>query len=271
MTRRPAGPSRVRPHLLGELLVVLALVKAYDAVRSLAAAREHEALEHGRDVLLLETHLHLDVERTLNHALIGSKFLTEVAAGWYQFAHLTITLSVLACCYRWRPDIYRRARTSLVIVNLVGLAVFWLYPVAPPRLLPDLGFIDADVLAGYGHGPAGPITPDMFAAMPSLHLAWASWTAIVVYQLVRNRRWGQSLAPTYVVITSLVVMATANHFLLDVVAGIAVCLIASTASGLIGSPREARVYRRTQMILRRTSSAKIMAVGTSGTQTVTRR
>src|ERR1700761_8826876 len=108
---------RGRPHLLGELLVVLVLVKVYDVVRSFAATRESTALKHGRSVLSLEQHLHLDVEHQLNHWLLRSRILTDAAAGWYQFIHLTITLVVLGCCYWWRADVYRRARNSLVLIN----------------------------------------------------------------------------------------------------------------------------------------------------------
>ena len=236
IARRLPGTGRLRPNLIGELLVVLTLVKVYDAVRSLAAARESEALEHGRNVLSVETFLHIDIERTLNQALAGSRALTELTAGWYQFAHLTATLSVLACCYRWRPEIYRRARSALVVVNLVGLAVFWLYPCAPPRLLPGSGFVDAGVVAGYASGPVGPVSADMFAAMPSLHVAWAIWTVIVFRMLLRQYRWARWLAPLYAVVTSLVVVATANHYVLDVVAGAAVALLAVIGTGLAGRP-----------------------------------
>ena len=225
--------TRVRPLLVGELLVVLALVKVYDVVRSFAAARPDAALRHGADVLLLETHLHVDLERSVNHWLSTVTVLADLAAGWYQFVHLLVTLTVLACCYWRRPDIYRRARNSLVLVNLVGLAVFWLYPVAPPRLLPGAGFLDIDAIAGFGQGPKGPISPDMFGAMPSLHLAWATWTVIVARQLLREHEWPRRLVPGYAAVTGFVVVATANHYLMDVVAGIAVSLVCARVTGLI--------------------------------------
>lgn len=236
--RRRAGAARARPYLIGELIVVLVLVKFYDAVRSLSPSRQGQAITHGRDILALETDVYLDVERTINHALIDSHLLTELAAGWYQFTHLSVTLAVLACCYRWRPDLYRPARSSLVAVNLIGLVIFWLYPVAPPRLLPGLGFIDADLLAGYGLGPAGPISANLFAAMPSLHLAWATWVVIVVRKMLVNRPWLRRLVPAYAGITTVVVVSTANHYLLDVFAGIAVGLVSSWAMGLsrVGVP-----------------------------------
>jgi hypothetical protein len=235
--RRAAGPSRLRPRLVGELLVVLVLVKVYDFVRSLAATRQDEALEHGRAILALESKLQLDVERTINLWLSSSRLLTETASGWYQFMHLPTTLLALACCYWRRPDIYRRARNSLVLINIVGLTVFWLYPVAPPRLLPGAGFIDVGVLAGYAAGPAGPVSPDMYAALPSLHLAWATWTVIVARRLLPDHPWGRRLIPAYAAITSAVVVATANHYVLDVAAGVAVCLIAANATSLITVPQ----------------------------------
>lgn len=229
---RAARVARARPRLIGELLIVLVLVGIYDFVRRLAPTREAEAMAHGRGILRLEAVLRLDVELAFNRFLTGSRALTELAAGWYQFAHLTVTLTVLACCYVWRPELYRSARNSLVVVNVIGLVVFWAFPVAPPRLLPGLDFIDAGVLAGYGSGPAGPIPADQFAAMPSLHVAWATWTVIVLRAMLIARPWPRRLIPAYAALTSLVVVVTANHYLLDVVAGIAVGLIASGVTGL---------------------------------------
>jgi hypothetical protein len=231
--------GRNRPHLAGEVVIVLILVKVYDFVGSLAAPRQSEAVSYGRDILLLEMHLHLDVERTLNGWLSASSPATDLAAGWYQFMHLTVTLSVLAACYYRRPDIYRRARNSLVVVNLTGLFVFWLYPVAPPRLLPGLGFTDSSVVARLAQTPAASISADMFAALPSLHMAWATWTVIMLRYLLPEHSLARRLAPAYAGVTALVVLATGNHYVLDVVAGIAVCLAASVATGLIGPGAEA--------------------------------
>jgi PAP2 superfamily protein len=217
---------------VGELLVVLVLVRIYDSIRSLAATREADALSHGWSILSLESPFDLDFDLTLNRWLIRSELLTDLAGLWYQFAHLTVTMSVLACCFRYRPDIYRRARNSLILVNVVGLVVFWLYPVAPPRLLPGSGFVDTT--AAFWQEAARQVSANEFAALPSLHLAWATWSVLVARQLLHNSPWPRRLAPIHGVITALVVVATANHYVIDVVAGIAVCLLCATTTGLIG-------------------------------------
>jgi PAP2 superfamily protein len=228
---------RARPLLVGELLVVLVLVKVYDIIRSLASTREADAFSHGWSILSLESPFNVNFDLTLNHWLVRSDLLTDLAGLWYQFAHLTVTMSVLACCFRFRPDIYRRARNSLILVNVVGLIVFWLYPVAPPRLLPGSGFVDTT--AAFWQEAARQVSANEFAALPSLHLAWATWSVLVARALLRNRPWPRRLAPIHGLITALVVVATANHYVLDVVAGIGVCLLSAMAVGLIGPLRPA--------------------------------
>jgi hypothetical protein len=234
-----ARQRRERPLLVGELLVVLVLVKIYDLIRSLASTREADAMSHGWSILALESPFDIDFDLAVNHWLIRSDLLTDLAGYWYQFAHLTVTMTVLACCFRYRPDIYRRARTSLILVNVVGLIVFWLYPVAPPRLLPGSGFVDTT--AAFWEEAAKQVSANEFAALPSLHLAWATWSVLVARQLLRNRPWPRRLAPVHALITAFVVVATANHYVIDVLAGIAVCLLCATATGLIGPLRRKAV------------------------------
>ena len=99
-----------------------------------------------------------------------------------------MTLAVLGWCYLRRPDAYRGARNALVLTNVIGLAVFYLYPVMPPRLLPGGGYVDAVAAAGFGSSHTGPVPADQYAAMPSLHLAWAVWTASVAMLLLARYR-----------------------------------------------------------------------------------
>ena len=130
---------------------------------------------------------------------------------------------------RWRrPDIYRPLRTNLVLANAIGFAVFWLYPVAPPRMLP--GFVDVVAhVGGLGSWHKTLIdSADQFAAMPSMHLAWAAWCALVAWRLAGRgrRRWAAiTIGVAYTLGTAFVVMGTANHYLLDVLAGIACTLV----------------------------------------------
>jgi hypothetical protein len=271
-----------RPHLIGELIIVIVLVKVYDYIRELAAVRRGPALDHGRDVLSIERVLRLDLERGGNLWLSDHHTLSLVAAYWYQFAHISVTLTVLAWCYVSSPTIYRRARNALVATNLVGMTVFFFLPVIPPRLLPGTHYIDSVAAAGFGSSHGGPVEADQYAAMPSLHLAWAVWTSLVAVALLRRYRgrWGSHLYPA---VTAVVVVITANHYVLDVIAGIAVALITTWATGLLRPDRPALVSvpalpawsfpgrARAQMIWRRRSTANTHAPGNNGTQTVSSR
>jgi hypothetical protein len=218
---RPAPGAR--PRLLGEILVVLLLVFVYDRVRDVAATRAGEAVGNARGILSVERWLHLDVEGALN-AVLSRHHGTELAVSWYyQTMHLTATLLVLLWLYWRRASLYRVARRALVAINAFALLVFWAYPVAPPRLVPGLGFIDSAVVTGVA-ARSTTVTPDLFAAMPSLHIAWATWVVLQVLAGTRLR-WARGLAIAHLSLTSVVVLATANHYLLDVVAGVALALV----------------------------------------------
>ncbi len=224
-THRPVGYAR--PALLGELAVVFGLVIAYDHIRNLAQSRPLPSAADGARVLDLERLLHLDIERWLNLWLSRHETLAVVASWYYQLLHLSVTMTVLLACYICRPDVYRAARNALVSISVIGLMIFWVFPVAPPRLLPGGGYIDTAVATGVV-GLVDPASANPYAAMPSLHLAWAVWSAMFAAVLIR-RRSVRLFLYAYPVVTTIVVMATANHYLLDAVAGAALALIAGWA------------------------------------------
>ncbi|MEO7262918.1 MAG: phosphatase PAP2 family protein [Jatrophihabitantaceae bacterium] len=212
-----------RPRIFGELLVLVLLLWAYDMVRGHAQVRELAALRNGRHLLDIERWLHIDIELSANLWTTQQSALSLAASYWYQFTHLTVTLGVLVWCWWRRAHSYRRARNALVLTNVFGLLIFLVYPAAPPRFLPGFGFVDAVANAGFGPTHGGPVTADQFGAFPSLHLAWAVWTAVVAHRLVRSTtlRW---LWLCYPLITAVVVVVTGNHYLLDVLAGVLIAL-----------------------------------------------
>lgn len=222
---------RTRPPVIGEVLIVLTLMVVYDRCRSLAAVDATAAVDHGRAILFDETLLHLRFEDGLNAWLAGQAFLRDLAADYYQFVHETVALSVLAICYVRRPSVYRRARNALVLTNVIGLLVFALYPVAPPRLLPGSQFVDVVAAAGFG-ASHGAITADQYGAMPSLHLAWATWAALTVWAMTR-RRWLRVLVVAHVVLTGLIVIATGNHYVFDVAVGTMLGAATAVVTGLL--------------------------------------
>jgi hypothetical protein len=218
--RRSLG---TRPALLGEVAVVVVLVSVYDRIRDIASTRTDLAFADAARVLRAESWLHVDVEHVANHWLATHWHVEWVASVYYQLMHLTVTLGVLAWLYVARPDRYRTARNGLVNLSGLGLVVFWLMPVAPPRLL--AGFVDSGAVTGVAQHTAH-VSPDLYAAMPSLHVAWATWVVLQVWPAVRSRTVRQ-LAAAHAVVTVVVVVTTANHFLLDVVAGAATAVLAT--------------------------------------------
>ncbi len=223
---RPASQgvgAATRPRWWREALVVVWLCWVYDAINNLAPLRIHAAVAHGWGVLHLERALHIDPELALNRWLVAHRTVGLVLSDYYDNAHFIVTLGLLGWLWYRRADIYRPLRNVLIAINVLGLLVFWLYPTAPPRLLAGSGF--NDVVASTGalggwHTGALAAAANQFAAMPSLHMAWAVWCALVMWSLTR-RLWVRIVAIVYPCITCLAVLATGNHYLLDVLAGVA--------------------------------------------------
>ena len=218
------GLVRVRDALLApgawwrEALLVVVIDLLYEVTRSLAPTRVGQAFANARAIEDLEAALHLDPERPFNHALLRMPDLIPMVSVYYQVGHLVALLAALTWAWVRHRDRYRVARNALVGLTLAALVGYWLLPTAPPRFaLP--GVVDAvaahPVLLAGQESVVGLVNE--YAAVPSLHVAWAVWVALVVAGLSRNRlrRWIW-LHPAA---TTVVVLATANHYLLDAVAG----------------------------------------------------
>ncbi|MET7638691.1 bifunctional glycosyltransferase 87/phosphatase PAP2 family protein [Streptomyces sp. NPDC005438] len=223
-----------RPHLLLELLLIRVGYWAYSYVRSLAPDGRDTAEAHGRQILDWEAALHIDVEHTLNNFAAQTPWLENSANFYYSAFHFLVPISLLAFLYVRRPLEYRKARTSLSVATLLGVVGFYLYPLAPPRLMPGLGYVDT------AHGPQDLSDPDFgaltelsnqYAAMPSLHVGWSLWCAVVIVRMT-SKYWLRALGMLYPMLTVYVVMATANHYILDAAGGALVVTV-----GMLLGPR----------------------------------
>lgn len=226
-----------RPALAGEVMVAVLLLVFYDHLRSLTPIHRSQATAHGYRVLDLEGVFR--VESSFNRWLAAHHVLSVISVDYYQFVHFGVAGVVLAWCYVRRPDIYRVGRNALLIVNTVGLAAFALYPVAPPRLLPGAVFADLVARAGYG-AAHGPLPMNAFAAMPSLHLAWAGCVAATGIALTRNQ-WIRAAFVMHPMLTAVVVVGTGNHYVADVAAGAALGLAACAMASWIAGRQDQRV------------------------------
>jgi PAP2 superfamily len=209
-----------RVWLLVDLAIVAWLIWLFDAINNLAPVRQTLAERDGRRVLELERSLRLDPERALDQWLARHDALGQIVVLWYENVHIVVTLAVFALLWWRRADLLGVLRWTLVIVNVIALAVFWSFPVAPPRMLSS-AYVDlvsrAQGLPVWQLG-ATALHSNQLCSFPSLHVAWATWSSIGIWHL-SQRRWVRALAVAYPFMTTFAVMATGNHFLADAVVG----------------------------------------------------
>jgi PAP2 superfamily len=228
----PAPRTAARPRLSREIALIAVFWAAYTAVRLLIPHGDRVAYAHAGQVLRLEGVLGLDVELGMNRGLMRMPWLADLAAAFYATAHFAVTLGVLGWLYVRRPDEYRGLRTALIIATAIALIGFWLYPLAPPRFLGGHGFVDPvtalHTFGLYSSPRMGSLT-NQLAAMPSMHAGWALWCAVAVTALTR-RPLVRAVAALYPAVTVFVIFATANHYVIDALAGFAVMIVALFAA-----------------------------------------
>ncbi|MFF7525220.1 bifunctional glycosyltransferase 87/phosphatase PAP2 family protein [Streptomyces pseudovenezuelae] len=254
----PAAPARfrrvpllpflrrvlTRPNLLLELLLLRVTYAAYQQVRLAAtggsnSAGRATAEKHGQQVLDLERLLHIDIEHWANHAVVKVDWLRNFFDFYYESFHFVVPLSVLAVLYWRRPVDYRWARASLGFATLLALVGFWLYPLAPPRLMPALGVIDTvHGVQDFSKPDYGTLTAltNQYAAMPSLHFGWSLWCGVVI-AVIAPRWWMKGLGLLHPLFTVSAIVATGNHWVLDAVGGAVVVAGGFGLSYLFQGPR----------------------------------
>lgn len=207
-----------RPSLRSQLLLGLSLFALYVVVDSLESPeRRAAALAHGHQILHLERWLHLDIEHRLNAGLAPHHLLSTVANYEYAWTYLLSTMALFVWVWVRHPELWRPLRDAFVVTNLLAILTFWIWPTMPPRLL-GAGYVDTVVRGTFGSwGTSVVDASNQLAAMPSLHLGWAIF---VSYGLARAGvgRVLQLVSAAHVLLTSYVIFATANHYVLDAVA-----------------------------------------------------
>ncbi|MFD4555853.1 bifunctional glycosyltransferase 87/phosphatase PAP2 family protein [Streptomyces sp. NPDC058469] len=218
-----------RPNLLLELLLIRVTYAAYQKVRLAAtggtnAGGRATAEHHGHEILSIERFLHIDIEHAVNHWVVKVEFLRDFFNFYYESFHFVVPLTVMAVLYWRRPVDYRWARSALGFATLLALVGFWLYPLAPPRLLPGLGIIDTvHGVQDFSKPDYGTLTAltNQYAAMPSLHFGWSLWCGVVIFALA-PKWWMKALGLLHPFFTVSAIVATGNHWVLDAAGGAAV-------------------------------------------------
>jgi hypothetical protein len=228
-----------RPNVLLELLLIRVTYAAYGQVRVAVTADRATAEQHGHQIHSLERWLSIDVEHWANHAVVRADWLRSFFDFYYASFHFAVPLTILGVLYVRRPVDYRWARSALGIATLLGLLGFWLYPLAPPRLMPGLGFIDTvHGVQDFSQPDYGVMTEltNQYAAMPSLHFGWALWCGVVI-AVMAPQWWMKALGLLHPLFTVSAIVATANHWVLDAVGGAVVVGAGFGLTHLLMGPR----------------------------------
>ncbi|MDH6704359.1 hypothetical protein P3T27_001060 [Kitasatospora sp. MAA19] len=213
--------SPARPRVWFELALIGISYWIYSIVRNAVPEQEAIAQKHARWIWDLEHSLGIAVERSINHGVDSIGWLITGMNYYYATLHFVVTIGVLIWLYRRHPGRYAAARAVLFITTGIALVGFYGFPLAPPRLMTDGGFIDTVKVHGtwgsMASGPAAHVS-NQFAAMPSMHIGWSMWCGLAIFCLAR-RTWVRVLGLLYPAATLVVIVSTANHFWMDAVVG----------------------------------------------------
>jgi hypothetical protein len=208
-----AGPAAL------EFAFVAALYSIWRMAKNLPLTRADGALERAHDIVAVQELLRLPSELSLQRFVLDHDWLAWFSAYYYAVAHVPGIVIFLVWLYARHRDVYPHWRNALAILTAFCLFIRFV-KVAPPRYLTDLGYVDVSALYGIDvYGEAGSGVSSQFAAMPSLHVAWAAVIAFGALAASTSRwRW---IGMAHLVMTMLVIAATGHHWWLDGIVALA--------------------------------------------------
>lgn len=215
-SRAPGAEVRLLP----QAGIIAAAVAAYFLVRGATESAATEALRNARRVVDVERALGLYHEPGLQEALAGSPVVRTVLNWIYIWGHWPVIAVTLVWLARRSPEVFRRTRDAMMVSGGIGIVLFALFPVAPPRLA-DLGMADTVSLTSYSYRVLQPAAfTNQYAAMPSLHVGWNLLIGLAIVLTARRvvTRVAGVVMPTAM---AFAVVLTANHYIVDALAGAA--------------------------------------------------
>jgi hypothetical protein len=213
---RRLRPTRLRSVMMPaahEVALIAALYSIWRLARVLPLDRNEGAIQRARDIVRIQNALHLPTELSFQHFVIEHDWLGRISNAYYAIVHVPALVVFLIWLFARHRDAYPRWRNALALLTAFCVVIRFVR-VAPPRFLSDLGYIDLSAHYGMSlYGPVGTGVSDQFAAMPSIHVAWA---AVVSFGVVAasTSPW-RRLALLHLVVTMIVVSDTGNHWWLD--------------------------------------------------------
>ena len=229
-----------------EVLYVLVFYGVYTFIRNRGVndSGHVQAFHNAKRVIGVERVLGTFHEETVQDVFLHAHWFISFWNVFYGTAHFIVTVGALVWLFRRDPRRYPLWRNTLACTTALALIGFAFFPLMPPRLLPaTYGFVDTlkeiGGLWSFDSGTMQKIS-NQYAAMPSLHFAWSSWSALVLYPMVQ-RRWVRWVVAAYPLMTLFAIIVTANHYWIDAAGGAAILGVGF----LIGRAITARISMRT--------------------------
>jgi hypothetical protein len=209
--------------LLAEILFIVPAYAAYQLVRSAVGGRAGDAFDNASLLIDVERRLGIFYEAALQQYVLPKAWIVDLANYYYIYGHLPVIVIVAIWLYLRHRENYALFRNAFMLSGLFALVGFSMVPLAPPRYMPEFGFVDTIVQAQSYYVLQNPKIVNQYAAMPSLHFGWDLLVVIAVGTCT-SRRWLRYAVVILPLFTLSGIVLTANHYFLDAVGGAAVAL-----------------------------------------------
>jgi hypothetical protein len=209
-----------------EAAVVVTAFLIYFLIRGSVVDRAGEAMVRGFNLIELEQNLGIYWELQMQAWILDHYWAIRAMNLVYFWGHMPLVVLLAIWLYGWHRRAYRLTRNAFLASGAIGVVIYWLFPVAPPRLIPFAGFIDTmaafDRFGYNAQETQAFVNP--FAAVPSLHFGWSMLLGAVVAWVGRNA-WAVAFGVAWPVAMFFAVVLTGNHFILDAVFGAVVSFV----------------------------------------------
>src|SRR5262245_61666414 len=215
--------------LLRQIVLFCGAYWLYRLARRMVYDQTIAAFTHAHDIVELERSTHVFIEQSVQSWAIGTGFLDDAASWMYLNSHFVVTTCTLAYIYLFRNEHFYWVRNMFMVAMGLALVGYVLFPTAPPRMLPELGFEDtvAD-FTGISESSVGALF-NPFAAVPSMHVCFALMLSVPMIRMARHG-WVKALWCFYAPAITFVVIATGNHWVFDAVTGAMVAAVSAFAA-----------------------------------------
>ena len=224
--------------VVAQFLLVAGAYMAYRIVRILTESDRGRAVRHADRILGLERWLGLDWERGAQNLVLDHRAWVDLCNVLYTWLFWPTVIGALVVLYVADRPRYRVYRNALFVSGAIGLVVFALFPLAPPRMLP--GYVDTVVVFSHQESLAHPTTfTNQYAAMPSFHVGWTVLAGLALMPLARRRLARIALLVPGVAM-AVTVVVTANHYVVDGVVGVVFAAIGLRVATAVCRPSRDR-------------------------------